>query len=183
MPTYGIEMRAKPILTVLRGAQGLNSPSTLTKGLPVNADAVATLKSGMVVSAAINGSTSQEEWVIGWTAGTIPYLALQDGDHFDVVSANSLVGYSCLGDFVLQTGYFKSADSYPIDTPVTLDGTTGSIKAGADANDLPIIGYITESAHDLLDGGATGYPSVSGVTSGSVVAFQTAWVTAGANHS
>jgi len=93
-----------------------------------------------------------------------------------VVSANSLVGYSCLGDFVLQTGYYNSGDSYPVDTPITPDGVTGSVKATTADSGEPIMGYITEPPTDLLDGGATGYPSISGVTDGNVIAFQTAWV-------
>jgi len=121
------------------------------------------------------------EWNIGWTTGLLPYTALQDGNDSDVVSANSLVGYSCLGDFVLQTGYFKSADSYPVGTPVTPDGVTGSIKATTAGSTLLIMGYVTIPTTDLLDGGATGYPAISAVTNGNVVAYQTAWLPANAN--
>ncbi len=135
----------------------------------------------MIITAELNGATGEYEWEIGWVAGRIPHIALQDGNQYDVVSANSLVGYSCLGNFVLQTGYFDSAEAYPVDTPVTPDGTTGSVTITTAGSGDPIIGYVTAPVEDLKDGGATGYPSLSSVTDGNVIAFQTAWVPATGN--
>lgn len=177
MPTFGIVMRAKPWAVVLRGFD-TNQPGPITKAYSVVTAAVDLIKSGMVISAKqIDGVTTDErEWVVGWEAANgLPYLAIQDGNQYDVVSANSLVGYSCLGNFVLQTGYY-TAGSYTIGTPVTPDGVTGKIKITTDNSGEPIIGYVTAPVTDLLDGGATGYPSISGVEDGNVVAFQTAWV-------
>jgi hypothetical protein len=179
MPQFGVEMRAKPFLVVLRGFDP-NQPFSKTQAYPVKAADVDVIKSGMVISAELNGSTNEYEWEIGWSAGRIPYIALQDGNQYDVVSANSLVGYSCLGDFVLQTGYY-TAGAYVVNSPVSPDGTTGNIKLGVAGNGEPIMGYITAPVTDLSSGGATGYPSISAVTDANVVAFQTAWLPANAN--
>lgn len=176
MPTYGIVMRDKPWLVVLRGFDA-NQPSQKTAAYPVKPSEVDVIKSGMVISIDDTTDPANPVWVKGWAATRIPYVALQDGNTYNVVSANSLVGYSCLGNFVLQTGYFKTGESYPIDTPVTPDGTTGDIKPTTTGSGEPIMGYITAPVDDLLDGGATGYPSISGVVDGDVVAFQTAWLT------
>jgi hypothetical protein len=115
------------------------------------------------------------------TAGRIPHIALQDADQYDVVSANSLVGYSCLGDFELQTGYY-TAGAYVVGSPVSPDGTTGKVKLGVAGSGEPIMGYVTKPVTDLLSGGATGYPAVSGVVDGNVLAFNTAWQAANANN-
>lgn len=169
-------MRAKPWLTVLRGFDP-NQPFSKTQAYPVKTDEVDLLKSGMVISAAPKaGAPDDYEWTIGWVAGRIPYVALQDGNQYDVKSANSLVGYSCLGDFVLQTGYFDSNQNYPVDTPLTPAGTTGNVTVTTADSGEPIMGYVTTPVTNLKAGGPTGYPSVSAVMDGNVIAFQTAWV-------
>jgi len=50
MPTFGIVMRVKPWLVVLRGFDP-NQPYSKTQAYPVKASEVSLLKSGMVISA------------------------------------------------------------------------------------------------------------------------------------
>jgi hypothetical protein len=87
------------------GFQGFdpNQPFSKTQAYPVKADQVNVIKSGMVITAipVSGGGPDEFEWIIGWAGGRIPCLALHDGNQYDVVSATSLVGYSCLGEFVL----------------------------------------------------------------------------------
>lgn len=178
MPTYGTVMRAKPRVTILRG-YGPNVPESKTRALPVTPGV--TIVSGQVISAVVHGPSGLLSWVLGLDTANgarVPYIALQDSVDSDVRSANSLVGYSCLGDFVIQTGFFKSGESYVRDTPLTpgTSGDVGLVVPTTPNSGLPIMGYVTEVPYNLLSGGATGYPSISGVTDGNVLAFQTAWV-------
>lgn len=171
---YGTELRAKPIAVILRGFDP-NQPRSKTVAAKV-ADGV-TIKSGQQISLVATSDPAVAEWVLGLHAEALDpftYTALQDSDDFDVRSADSLVGYSPLGDFVIQTGYFDDGEAYPIGTPLTPDGTTGDLTVAGSGD--PVVGYVTKPVTDLKDGGATGYPSNSNATDAEVIAFQTAWV-------
>jgi hypothetical protein len=180
MPTYGTVTRAKPVLQVLKGWDP-NNPTKNTSAYRVKSGV--TILSGEVISAVWNAVDSVNEWVKGLDSGNdalIPYFAHQDSTQSDVVSANSLVGLSCLSELQLRTGYYKTGETYVKDTPLTV-GLTGTADAGlilptTMGSGAPIVGFVTEGIVNLLDGGKTGYPSVAGVVSGNVVSLQTAFL-------
>jgi len=171
MPTFGVVKRAKPWLQVERGFDP-NQPSKNTRAYRVKTGV--TILSGQVISTAYDAGDDVQEWELGWAAGRIPYIALQDSTQEDVVSANSLVGLSPIGEFVLRTGYYKVGDTYNVDTPIAPDGVTGNVFVTTLESGLPIMGYVTKRITDLAGyAGPGGYPTVSGVVDGNVIAFQT----------
>ncbi len=175
-PKYGTVNRSKPVLQVLRGWNP-NEPTTNSVAYRVQSGV--TIKSGQVISAVKNDADDVYEWVLGLHAdATIPYFAHQDSDQTDVVSANSLVGLSCLGVLVLRTGYYVAGETYTVDTPLTAasGGNAGSLIPTTENSGAPILGYVREGIENLLAGGPTGYPSISAVDSGNVITLQTAWV-------
>jgi hypothetical protein len=165
MPRYGTIMRQYPRLEVLRGFNP-NEPHTFTQAYPVQANVV--ILSGQVVSAVWNAGTSIYEWQLGWTAGLIPFTALNDSGDADVVEAGNLVALSSAGQFELQTAFWKAGDTFNVDTPVGPDGVTGNIKAATLGDGNPIMGYITRNHGPL---------SLVGINSNavnlSVVSYQT----------
>lgn len=169
--------RTKPRVTVLRGYSP-NAPHAKTQSAPVSSGV--TIYSGQVVSLSYVSGNADYEWVLGCSGGHIPYIALQDSADYDVVSANSLVGLSMLGDFEIQTGYF-STGTYNVDTPVTYDpAIAGNIIYTTVGGAVDIMGYVTRN-HGYVNLGApgpTGYPADSSATNENVVVFQTGWVTA-----
>jgi hypothetical protein len=173
-PTYGTYLRAKPRLTVLRGFDP-NQPFNKTEAASVATGV--TIVSGQQISRVLNGSTNKLEWQLGQHAQAVdPYtfIALEDSSDFDVRSAKSLVGYSPLGNFVLQTGYFDPEAALPVGAPLTFDGTTGDLTLATTGD--AVVGYVTQPEQNLLDGGDSGYPQASGVENGDVITYATAWV-------
>lgn len=123
--------RAKPRVQILRNWD-LVSTSTLNQVLPV-ADGV-TVKSGQVIQRTWNGTLNRYEWTLGCSAGKAPFIAYQDSTEADVVAADGLTGISISGDYEIQTGYFKSGDTYNTDVLLTFDGTTGDVKAATEGD-------------------------------------------------
>jgi len=174
---YGTYLRAKPRMSVLRGFDP-NQPFGKTFSYRVQDEV--TVLSGQVISAVKNDGDGVYEWVLGYDTGdnaAPPCFALNDSADFDVKQAGSLVGYSCLGDFVLQTAYFV-AGAYIVGTPLTpaTGGNVGSLTSTTANSGDPIVGYVSIEPTDLLQVGNNGTPQISGVQSGNVIAFQTAWV-------
>ena len=138
MPTYGTIKRSYPRGVVLRGYDP-NEPKTLTQAFPVKDGVV--VKSGQTISLAWSATNSQYEWVLGATAPATPYIALEDSTDEDVIEAGKLPALSCAGQFEIQTPYYNATGAYIVDTPLTYDGVTGSVKA-AGAGD-PVVGFVT----------------------------------------
>ncbi len=172
----GYYQRPKIRATVLRGYDP-NNPTRLTEGHRVQAGV--TILSGMVISL-VTGGDGALEWVKGWAAGRLPYITVQDSVDFDVVSANSLVGFSCLGNFKFQTGYFKTGETYTLDTPLTAGtgGDLGLVVPTTLESGLPILGYVTDANApvDLSDRGPKGYPADSSAVDSEVIRFQSTYL-------
>lgn len=178
MYNYGTVKRVKPRMTVLRGFDP-NQPKNGTRAFRVASGV--TILSGQLISAVWNADDSVYEWVLGLDASAnVAYWALQDSADYDVVSAGSLVGYSCLGDFELQTGYFVTGQSYPADTFLTpgTAGNVGSVTPTTLESGVPIVGIVTRNHApvDLGDKGASGYPSDSSSTSQEVITLATKYL-------
>lgn len=156
-----------------------NEPHTLTQAFPVK-DGV-TILSGQVVSLEWNGTLSQYEWTLGWQAGRLPYIAYNDSQDEDVLEADKLPALSSLGQFEIQTAFWKDADeaSFVVDVPVGPDGTTGDIKVATLESGEPIMGYVTRihGAEDLgpTGEGNNGQNSSAEVVNLKVVTFVTAY--------
>jgi hypothetical protein len=105
-----------------------------------------------VISAFLNATDGQTEWQLGWTSGSIPFIALNDSTDRDVIEAGNLVALSCAGKFEIQTPFITGLNGLSgtlgtlnIDTPLVPDGTTGNLKPAAGTTGLPIVGYVTRN--------------------------------------
>jgi len=137
--------RTKPRVQILRGWD-LVSTSTLHQVHAVKAGQE-DIKSGMIISRVWNGTLGRYEWTKGVTANglatPVPYIAFQDATEADVVAAEGLTGISISGDYEIQTGYFKTGETYNADVLLTFDGTTGGVKPAAEGN--YVIGRVTRN--------------------------------------
>lgn len=148
---YGTVQRTKPRVAVLRGFDP-NEPTTRQRSLPVK-DGV-TIKSGQVISPAFNATTSRLEWVLGKDASASQvFIALPDSTDTDVQSADLLVGLPCSGQFVIETAYFKSGDTYSDGAYLTADGVTGDLKITARESGEPIYGIVRVSEDSTSNSG------------------------------
>jgi hypothetical protein len=157
MPRSGYIRRQYPRVEVLRGYDP-NEPRTLTQSFPVATGV--TVLSGQVVSLAWNAGLDTYEWELGWSAGRVPHIALQDSADEDVLEAGKLTGLSSLGKFEIQTAFFKTGDTYNVDVPVSPDGVTGNLKAATLESGDPVMGFISR---------IRGPKDITGTNSSSVV--------------
>ena len=130
--------RTKPRVQILRGWD-LVSTSTLHQVHAVKAGEA--IKSGMVISREWVSGNNRYEWVKGCVNGRAPFIAFQDATEADVVATEGLTGISISGDYEIQTGYFKTEQTYNIDTLLTYDGVSGEVKPAAEGN--YVIGRVT----------------------------------------
>lgn len=137
--------RTKPRVQILRGWD-LVSTSTLHQVHAVKAGQE-DIKSGMIISRVWNGTLSRYEWTKGVTADGLAtpaaYIAFQDATEADVVAAEGLTGISISGDYEIQTGYFKTGETYNADTLLTYDGTNGTVKPAVEGS--YVIGRVTRN--------------------------------------
>jgi hypothetical protein len=90
-------------------------------------------------------------WLLGCPKGQVPYFAYTDGAAFDVVGSGRLLGLSCAGDYVLQTGYFTTG-VYANGTPLVADPVTpGNVTAGAGYYGLANQGFQEEIGFASFD--------------------------------
>jgi hypothetical protein len=186
MPRYGTIKRLYPRVEVLRGFDP-NEPKTFTQAFPVSASGSPSIVvdgaiipsiliySGQVISATWNSGDGQYEWQLGWTSGSIPYIALNDSTDRDVLEAGNLVALSCAGKFEIQTpfitglnGLAGSLGTLTIDVPLTPDGTSGNLKPATGLSGVPIVGYVTRNNGPLSLVGTN-----SNCTNTNVVSFAT----------
>ena len=123
--TYGEKgRRTKPRVNVLRGYPGNESTSYTRSAKPKLNEGI---KSGQVISLDTNG-----QWILGCAQGHMPYIAFHDQSDPDVDSCGLLLGLSCAGDFVIETGYFDTTDTIAIDDPLIAGVSTlkGSLDKG-----------------------------------------------------
>lgn len=154
MVNYGISTRSKPRIEVLKGFDP-NEPFSRRDSHPVAANQG--IKSGMVISKWWNATTSRYEWVkgvdvttLGQDANVQVFFALQDETDHDVVNSGLLTGLSSSGQFEIETGYFKTGDTYNQDIPLTYDAATGNLKATTFDGTTPVVG-ICNQMHGLID--------------------------------
>lgn len=146
---HGIATRALPRLEVLRGLD-FTSPKMQSAAYRVKSGV--TIRSGQIISPSWNAEDSVFEWVLGIDL-TAPdaYLAWDDSDDPDVVSAGALAGLSCSGQFEVQSAYFTGDSFSKGDYVVPI--ATGAVGAGS-----------FEVVESLYTGGATAKPVVGRLT-------------------
>jgi len=114
--TYGEYRRALPRLIVKKGYEGNETRALQFSAPPASG---VTILSGQVIYL-----NAQGQWALATAAlanGKTPYMALQDSVDTDVLSSGLLLGLSCAGLYLFETGYY-----------VRTDGTFAG-------NDLPLI--------------------------------------------
>jgi hypothetical protein len=160
--TTGTIQRSKPRLRILRG-DNANEPHYLSQSLPVASGV--TISSGQVISPKWNVTLSQYEWVLGKdTSADMCYIARKDSLDTDVQSAGTLPGLSCAGQFELQTGFFKTGDTYNDGAYLAADGVTGNLKVTARNSNELILGQVTRirGAKDIAGEDSSVTPDVNG---------------------
>lgn len=151
--TFGESRRTKPRINVLRGYGG-NETNVLTKdAVPKALEAIL---SGMIISLDTNG-----QWIKGCPQGSIPFWAFHDQSDPDVDSSGKLLGLSGLGDYEIETGHFKTSDTYTQGLPVVNDaGVAGTIKVGnaainAETAIEDVVGFVTAGKRQVQAGTIT----------------------------
>lgn len=159
--TYGlVNQRTKPEMEVLR-----NFNPTFPEGYTYAARAAVVIKSGQAMALDSNG-----RWVLADSAShklNEIFFALKDSDAsslggaaYDALAASlgknetasqgEVVGYSCMGQYVLRVGYFSTADSPTTGDFLTIGtgGTAGSVvktnTTTSGASGRPIVGRVSE---------------------------------------
>lgn len=151
MSDIGPYLRAKPKVNVLKGWDP-QQPNHFAALAPVKTNV--TIKSGQVISPWYNSATGLYEWALGWESGNgIPHIAIQDSDQHDVVAAGQLTGLSCAGQFRIRTPYYKTDPAVPYYDGALLvpDGTTGNIKAVANAAGIQVMGVVSNGLRGPRD--------------------------------
>lgn len=143
---YGYIQRAKPKLQVLRGYDNPQKALIRKSSFPVTSGV--TIKSGQVIYSDWNSANARYEWKLGCELGKTPYLANADSDDEDVISAGTLPGLSCAGQFEFRMPYFKTGETYQQDIPLTYDGTTGNVKPTTWGAGVPVLGILSRN-HDV----------------------------------
>jgi hypothetical protein len=103
--TYGEYRRAVPRLRVRKGYEG-NETRGLQYSAPIGSGV--TIFSGQVIYLDANGN-----WQLATSTlalGRTPYMAYSDSVDTDVLSSGLLLGLSCAGSYVFETGYYVRTD-------------------------------------------------------------------------
>lgn len=151
MPGIGPYKRSYPRLNVLRGWDP-QQPNHFASDAPV-ADDAAEILSGMVISKKYNATTGLWEWQRGWETGNgIPHFAIEDGDNYDSAEAGILNGLSCAGQFRIRTPFYtETAVDLNEGALLVPDGTTGKVKAVANAAGILVIGIVGPNMYGPKD--------------------------------
>tara|TARA_B100002019_G_scaffold289136_1_gene304127 strand:- start:450 stop:992 length:543 start_codon:yes stop_codon:yes gene_type:complete len=141
--TANPEKRDKPRVNVLRGYPG-NETTALTRSLPCSV----AIKSGQAI--AVGSGNNAGQWVLAAQshAANKVFIAYHDSSDPDVISCGKLLGFSALGGFELETGYYSGtvADG----DALTLSGTPGTIEKKNQGTH--VIGYATSAPIDYSTG-------------------------------
>lgn len=158
--TFGlVNQRTKPEMEVVR-----NFNPTFPEGYTYAARAAVSIKSGQAIVLNANGM-----WILadtGTYAGAEIYFALKDSDasslggaaydalgaalgkdgSYAVAGQGEVVGYSCMGQYVLRTGYFATTGSPNTGDYLTVgtSGGAGSLLKTTLESGLPIVGRVSE---------------------------------------
>ena len=159
MPRFdGTVNRAKPRVNVMRGYTG-NEPQSLSRSAPVASGV--TIKSGQAI--ALSGG----EWVLADETSPVVYIAYHDSEDTDVLSCGKLMGFSSLGEYELESGWFSTQGQAAATGPDLVievsdgtghDGVTTfsgdgyfTVAGAADAGGSIAIGRTSEATLDLGD--------------------------------
>ena len=158
MPTYkntsngaNPEKRTKPRVNVLRGYPG-NETTALTRSLPPKAGEG--IKSGMAIAVGTGGDAGLFVKATNSMAANLVFIAYHDQTDTDVLSSGKLLGFSALGGFELETGYWEQAGSPaadPADGDAICVGSTAGNLAPVTGSE-PVIGYATSDIIDWSNG-------------------------------
>ncbi len=158
MPTYkntvggaNPEKRTKPRVNVLRGYPG-NETTALTRSLPPKASEG--IKSGMAIAVGTGADAGLFVKADGSEAANLVFIAYHDQGDTDVISSGKLLGFSALGGFELETGYWGQGPggADPVDgDAICVDTTTPGGLTTVSAGEAPI-GYATSDIIDWSNG-------------------------------
>jgi len=146
--TYGEYRRALPRLKIRKGYHG-NESTALQFSAPIATGT--TILSGQVICLNSIGSwvlASPTTLAAGGGAAT-PYLALQDSVDTDVLSSGLLLGLSCAGQYLFETGYYVRTDgNFAVnDAPLVVSSTVpGSLTLAV----APGGGTVWDAALDIV---------------------------------
>ena len=144
MATYtNGELRDRPRVNVPRGYFG-NETTGISKSAPVTNGV--TIKSGQPIALV------SDKWVLATNAHSKSqvYIAYHDSDDTDVESCGKLLGFSVLGEYEIESGYFaQDDDDVIVGAALKVNASSLLASTGGDT-----IGYVTE-VRDLGVGGHT----------------------------
>ena len=165
MPRYeGTVKRLRPRVNVMRGYTG-NEPQSLSRSAPVasNTGSAAGAKqiySGQAIT------LSGGKWVLADHTAEVAYIAYHDSDDTDVLSSGLLLGFSCLGEYELESAWFTNDGFNQVTGPdvgiqVSDNGAEKGYWTATGASDVSgtIIHGRAMAKTDLAVGGSGGNPS------------------------
>ena len=123
--TYDHARRTAPRINVLRGWPGNETTSLTLIATPKLDEAIL---SGMVIVLDENG-----EWVKATASNSVSkvvYWATADQSDTDVISSGKLLGLSALGNYELQTAFFKADDTYADNDGLKVHSVAGYVAKG-----------------------------------------------------
>lgn len=152
MPTYtnGV-LRSRPRVNVPRGYHG-NEPQSITKSAPVK-DGV-TIYSGQAIE------LKSDKWELADDSSPMAsvYIAYHDSEDTDVTSCGKLLGFSVLGEFEIESAWYKQDDEDVKEGAALKINASGELASTGG----PTIGYVTE-VRDLSVSGHTSANARGGV--------------------
>ena len=138
------EKRTKPRVNVLRGYPG-NETTALTRSLPIKSGV--SIKSGQAITQGTAGDAGTWVLAVAATKAHKVFVAYHDSSDPDVISCGKLLGFSAVGKFELETGYYEGtiADG----DEITVGATAGNFGKGGAGGTL---GYATSAPIDYSKG-------------------------------
>ena len=115
------EKRTKPRVNVLRGYPG-NETTALTRSLPPKSGIA--IKSGQAITPGTGNDAGTWVLAVAATKGRNVFVAYHDQSDTDVISSGKLLGFSCMGRFELETGYYTG--NIVDGSEVTVSATAGT---------------------------------------------------------
>ncbi len=141
---YGTTVRTKRRINVLRGYAG-NESSALTRYAKPKDDEG--ILSGMLISLDDNG-----EWVKGAAEGKEAFFAGQDQADPNSRGAGKLLGFSCSGEYELETAHYDATTTYANGNGLKAmaGGDAGKVtKLTSWAEDVDVVGTVSRGVVDV----------------------------------
>ncbi len=168
--TFDHARRTAPRINVLRGWPG-NETTSLTRIATPKLDEA--ILSGMVIVLDDNG-----EWVKATASNStakVVYWATADQSDTDVVSSGKLLGLSAVGNYEIQTAFFKSDDNYAESAGLKVHTVAGYLALGNIAdNDVDNVAVVSRGGvSDISTTNSEATPDSNGEVN--VLTFVTKW--------